>query len=286
MGKGKPNRTNSRFVLFFRKYVRQLTIFYGTIWYDETPGPLPHRGDNVSRIIWNIKHEDDNKYNKRRQAIRFNESEIWLAYGPVLSYKQLRLNLRDLARSYPIYEITIELLEEQHNVEHYFRYERGSGKARMTLTTLDELQKRRPEYITLKPIHKRMIFGDTEKYTINKPVEIPRRQESAANRSRILAEAKLMKPAEIDITPEQWDAIQSVIPIPKTGRRSSMNDKVINALRWMIFTGGLWEDIPKRYGPWKSVYNRFIAWKKDGTLFAIFDIMQVDPGPLLVKRYY
>ena len=27
-----------------------------------------------------------------------------------------------------------------------------------------------------------------------------------------------------------------------------------------------WRDLPERYGPWKTVYNRFWRWSRNGTL--------------------
>ena len=31
-------------------------------------------------------------------------------------------------------------------------------------------------------------------------------------------------------------------------------------------TGVAWRDLPERYGPWKTVYNRFWRWSRNGTL--------------------
>jgi len=31
-------------------------------------------------------------------------------------------------------------------------------------------------------------------------------------------------------------------------------------------TGIAWRDLPERYGPWKTVYNRFWRWARNGTL--------------------
>ena len=34
-------------------------------------------------------------------------------------------------------------------------------------------------------------------------------------------------------------------------------------------TGVVWWDLPERYGPWKTVYNRFWRWSRNGTLTAL-----------------
>jgi transposase len=40
---------------------------------------------------------------------------------------------------------------------------------------------------------------------------------------------------------------------------------VINGILWRIRTGAPWRDLPERYGPWKTCYERFRAWTADGT---------------------
>jgi hypothetical protein len=36
-------------------------------------------------------------------------------------------------------------------------------------------------------------------------------------------------------------------------------------------TGAAWRDLPERYGPWKTVYNRFWRWSRNGTLAALLE---------------
>src|SRR4051812_32238967 len=40
-------------------------------------------------------------------------------------------------------------------------------------------------------------------------------------------------------------------------------------------TGVAWRDLPERYGPWKTVYNRFWRWSRTGTLSALVAQVQV-----------
>jgi transposase len=40
---------------------------------------------------------------------------------------------------------------------------------------------------------------------------------------------------------------------------------VINAICWVKRTGSPWRDLPERYGPWKTPYQRFRRWAADGT---------------------
>jgi transposase len=40
-------------------------------------------------------------------------------------------------------------------------------------------------------------------------------------------------------------------------------------------TGVAWRDLPERYGPWKTVYNRFWRWSRDGTLTMLVSRVRV-----------
>jgi transposase len=42
--------------------------------------------------------------------------------------------------------------------------------------------------------------------------------------------------------------------------------RVINGMLFKAKTGVAWRDLPERYGPWKTVYNRFWRWSRNGTL--------------------
>jgi transposase len=41
--------------------------------------------------------------------------------------------------------------------------------------------------------------------------------------------------------------------------------QVINGIAWVKRTGAPWRDLPERYGPWKTCYERFRMWAADGT---------------------
>jgi transposase len=45
--------------------------------------------------------------------------------------------------------------------------------------------------------------------------------------------------------------------------------RVINGMLFKAKTGVAWRDLPERYGPWKTVYNRFWRWSRTGTLSAL-----------------
>ena len=41
-------------------------------------------------------------------------------------------------------------------------------------------------------------------------------------------------------------------------------------------TGAQWRDLPERFGPWKTVYERFRRWRADGTLDRVVAHLQRD----------
>src|SRR5215216_3344487 len=41
--------------------------------------------------------------------------------------------------------------------------------------------------------------------------------------------------------------------------------RVIDGIRWRLRTGAPWRDVPERYGPWQTCYDRFVRWRQDGT---------------------
>ena len=49
----------------------------------------------------------------------------------------------------------------------------------------------------------------------------------------------------------------------------------IEAVLYRAKTGMPWRDLPDRFGPWKSVYNRFDNWAKKGHWATIFRELQL-----------
>jgi transposase len=80
-----------------------------------------------------------------------------------------------------------------------------------------------------------------------------------------------------EMTDEQWEQIKNLIPRAKTGRPPKDNRLMFNAILWMARSGAGWEDVPERYGSWKTVYSRFCKWRDDGTLLSIFKALNSEP---------
>ena len=73
-----------------------------------------------------------------------------------------------------------------------------------------------------------------------------------------------------ELTDEQWAVIEPLLPVSGAKGRPRVDDRrVINGMLYKCKTGIAWRDLPERYGPWKTVYNRFWRWARNGTLSSL-----------------
>jgi transposase len=69
-----------------------------------------------------------------------------------------------------------------------------------------------------------------------------------------------------EITDKAWERIASLLP--ENGQRGGQwqdHRRIVNGILWKLRTGAPWRDVPARYGPWQSCYDRFVRWRRDGT---------------------
>jgi putative transposase len=70
-----------------------------------------------------------------------------------------------------------------------------------------------------------------------------------------------------DLTDAQWAVLEPWIPPPRPGGRPRKTDmrEVLNAIFYLTREGCTWRALPHDFPPWKTVYNYFEDWKRDGT---------------------
>jgi transposase len=51
---------------------------------------------------------------------------------------------------------------------------------------------------------------------------------------------------------------------------------VIEAISWKYRTGSPWRELPERYGPWQTAYERLSRWSADGTWARLLARAQTD----------
>src|SRR3954468_21027862 len=80
-----------------------------------------------------------------------------------------------------------------------------------------------------------------------------------------------------DIIDTQWAVLEPEIPAPRPGGRPRKTDlrEVLNAIFYITHEGCTWRALPHDFPPWRTVYNYFDAWKRDGTWDRILAILRV-----------
>src|SRR5215469_4644046 len=78
-----------------------------------------------------------------------------------------------------------------------------------------------------------------------------------------------------DLTDQQWEAIQPLIPPAKPGGRPRAVDmrEVLNTLFYKARTGCLWDYLPHDLLPKSTVRDYFDAWQEDGTWQRLLDAL-------------
>jgi transposase len=79
------------------------------------------------------------------------------------------------------------------------------------------------------------------------------------------------------LTDAQWKRLEPLLPRRSQGRQSTLGDRLfVEAVIFRAKTGLPWRDLPERFGPWKSVYNRFANWAAKDHWSTIFRELQID----------
>ena len=71
------------------------------------------------------------------------------------------------------------------------------------------------------------------------------------------------------LTTKQMNRIRQYFPLSHGIARVD-DRKVISGIIYVIKNGLMWKDAPTDYGPYKTLYNRFIRWSKLGVFSKIF----------------
>lgn len=81
-----------------------------------------------------------------------------------------------------------------------------------------------------------------------------------------------------ELSEAQWTAIKEYLPGKSTdvGRTAKDNRLFVNACLWIIRSGAHWQDLPERYGKYKSVHKRFTRWAKAGVWEHVFEQLLKD----------
>jgi transposase len=70
------------------------------------------------------------------------------------------------------------------------------------------------------------------------------------------------------LTDAEWSRLHELFPerLPAgPGRKPRSHRLMVDGALWVTRTGAPWRDLPKRFGPWQTVYDRYNRWRKSGT---------------------
>ena len=74
-----------------------------------------------------------------------------------------------------------------------------------------------------------------------------------------------------ELTDFEWSIIEPLLPNKPRGVPRVDDRRVLNGIYWRLRTGSPWADIPERYGPYTTCYNRFVRWRSAGVWDRILD---------------
>jgi putative transposase len=85
----------------------------------------------------------------------------------------------------------------------------------------------------------------------------------------------MRKPYPSDLTDEQWEIIEPLIPVNTVGRPRKVDMReVLNAIFYLNRSGCQWDMLPHDLPAKSTVYDHFAQWKADGTWQKILDALR------------
>lgn len=78
-----------------------------------------------------------------------------------------------------------------------------------------------------------------------------------------------------ELTDAQWELVASLLPgVGAPGGRWADHRTVVNGVLYRTRTGIPWRDLPERYGPVQTVYERHRRWSADGAWSGVPGVLQ------------
>jgi transposase len=79
--------------------------------------------------------------------------------------------------------------------------------------------------------------------------------------------------ARFDLSDSEWSIIALLLPNKPRGVPRADDRRVLNGIFHILRTGAPWRDLPERYGPYTTVYNRYNRWAKAGVWLRVFEAL-------------
>lgn len=78
---------------------------------------------------------------------------------------------------------------------------------------------------------------------------------------------------------DQWERIKGLLPGMKghVGRRAQTNTRLfVDALLWLVRSGGRWRDMPAQFGRLQTIKTRYYRWVESGVFDRLFAELSKD----------
>src|SRR6267154_1597678 len=78
---------------------------------------------------------------------------------------------------------------------------------------------------------------------------------------------------------DEWIAIKPLLPNKPRGVPRVNDRRVLNGIFWVLRSGAPWRDLPDKFGPYTTCYNRFARWRRAGVWIKIMDALAAAYDP-------
>ena len=77
------------------------------------------------------------------------------------------------------------------------------------------------------------------------------------------------------VTEEQWEMIEPIFPgrAGDVGRPAEDNRRHFEGILWIAREGARWRNLPRHYGKWNTVYQRWMRWNRHGVFLMVLKII-------------
>jgi transposase len=79
--------------------------------------------------------------------------------------------------------------------------------------------------------------------------------------------------SQYELTDFEWRVIEPMLPNKPRGVPRVDDRRVLNGIFWILRSGAPWRDLPQRYGPRTTCYNRFTRWRRAGVWLRLMDAL-------------
>ena len=77
-----------------------------------------------------------------------------------------------------------------------------------------------------------------------------------------------------DMSDAEWEILRSVLSHKHQGPERVHDRRMMNGIFFVLRTGTPWRDLPERYGPYTTCFNRYNRWSRNGTWASIMEKLQ------------